>query len=334
MAALADEVAMCVEEPGTSNQRREVNRNRAAARSHDRVRARPILPGVRYKVTRRCLGRQFLLVPDSPDVRNIIGYCLGVALERYSIDLHAACVLSNHMHLDVTDRLGVLPEFKCLFNSLVARVLNHHRGRFDALWSPERGCDVQMLTDSDLVEGIAYTLTNPVDAGLVKWSHRWPGLTTANLAFGESMSFRRPNGFFDDEHTDLPKRIEVTIVRPTLEKMSPAEFDKQVADSRRTRELRKHAEMRDKRRRFMGEHRVARQRWSQRPPSAEPRFAAAPRVSSRSRWARIVQLRRNANWDEAYADARKKRLRGEDPVFPAGTYALRRRAGVRVASPP
>lgn len=216
---------MPAESRGARANRRRVNRDRAAARPHARVRARPILPGVRYKVTRRCHGRQFLLAPDDPEVRSIIGYCLGVAARRYSIELHAVCVLVNHLHIDLTDPLALLPDFKCLFNSLVARALNHRRKRFDALWSPERGCDTKMVTDNDLVDGMAYTLANPVSAGLVKWGHRWPGLTTAGLKFGESLSFRRPEGFFDGQNAHLPDRVEVTIVRPALAEMSDDEFD-------------------------------------------------------------------------------------------------------------
>lgn len=325
---------MPAEPRGASVQRRRANRARAEVRSYARVRARPILPGVRYKVTRRCYGRQFFLVPDDPEVRSIIGYCLGVAAERYQIQLHAVCVLSNHLHIDLTDQFAQLPDFKCLFNSLVARVMNHLRKRFDAVWSPERGCDTKLITDSDLVESMAYTLANPVAAGLVKWSHRWPGLTTAGLEFGESLSFRRPAGFFDGENHSLPDRVEVTVVRPALTEMSEEEFDATFKARVRERELAAQAELRGRKRRFMGEHRVRRQRWTHRPPSIEPRFTVAPRVSSRSKWARVAQLQRDRNWEADYAEARARRLGGEDPWFPAGTYALRRLAGVHVLAPP
>jgi hypothetical protein len=63
-----------------------------------RVRARPILPGTRYKITRRCLERRFFFVPDDARDRlnNFIGYALGVFLPRYGLKLHAACVMTDH----------------------------------------------------------------------------------------------------------------------------------------------------------------------------------------------------------------------------------------------
>jgi len=120
----------------TSNRRSSERRaaNRACSTSSTtRVRARPIVPGTRYKVTRRCFGRQFLLVP-SLAVNEVIGYWLGVCLERHGLELHSACFMSNHYHLDVTDPLGTLPAFKNHFNAVLARALNALRGRFDKFW--------------------------------------------------------------------------------------------------------------------------------------------------------------------------------------------------------
>lgn len=58
---------------------------------------RCILPGTTYLVTRRCAQRQFLLRP-SAETTAIFRYVLALAVHRFGVQLHAACVLSNHFH--------------------------------------------------------------------------------------------------------------------------------------------------------------------------------------------------------------------------------------------
>ncbi|WP_146155493.1 hypothetical protein, partial [Enhygromyxa salina] len=65
--------------------RRAKNRARGLARGYLRVRARPILRGGRYKITRRCVGRLFLFSPGykPAELTNFLGYCLAYAATRY-----------------------------------------------------------------------------------------------------------------------------------------------------------------------------------------------------------------------------------------------------------
>ncbi len=63
---------------------------------------RQILPGTCYLFTRRCLQRQFLLRP-SAEVTQLLGFLLAVAADRFAVEVHAFCVMSNHFHLIVTD---------------------------------------------------------------------------------------------------------------------------------------------------------------------------------------------------------------------------------------
>jgi REP element-mobilizing transposase RayT len=310
--------------------------NRARRRGHRRVRARCIIPGTRYKITRKCLERRLFLTPDSGASTRIIGFCLGMALDRFDIELHAAVFMSNHYHLDVTDPHGQLPAFKCMLNAFIARALNAHRGRFDRFWSTEQGCDVELIDDVDLIEGIAYTQTNPVTAGLVRRGYRWPGLTTAGKKFGEVMRFKRPDFFFDPKNDDVPLFVEVRIVRPSImPELSDDELYAKIREAVVHREREAAEKMRREHRRFLGEQRIARQSWRRTPGNRDERFASRPRVSSRGKWARIAALQRNVNWDAAYAKAYDALSTGERNVeFPHGTYALRRFAGVRVAQAP
>ncbi len=55
---------------------------------------RQIVPGATYLVTRRCASRQFFLRP-SKVVNQVFLYLLAVAAQRYGVEAHAFCVLSN-----------------------------------------------------------------------------------------------------------------------------------------------------------------------------------------------------------------------------------------------
>jgi REP element-mobilizing transposase RayT len=302
------------------------------------VRARPVVAGTRYKVTRRCLERRFLLVPDDPRVAQFFGYCLGLALSRFGLVLHAACAMSNHYHLDLTDPHGRLPEFKCMLNAFLARGLNSLRGRFDRFWSEDRPCDVELLTEDDVLRSIAYTVTNPTSAGLVRTGRRWPGFTTWGLPFGSVMRFERPRFFFDaDNASKLPDAVEIVIGRPDIRPdLGDDELFGLLMDRVRRRERTKEDKLTRVGQRFMGERKVTKQSWRRRPASAEVRFGARPRMSSSSKWARIARMQRNREWEDAYAlayEAHQRRSRKRVP-FPAGTYWMRRFAAVPVASGP
>ena len=68
---------------------------------------RRVLAGKTYLLTRRCLGRRFLLRAD-PELNHLFAYCLALSAERHGVEVQALCVMSNHYHLVVTDVRGVL----------------------------------------------------------------------------------------------------------------------------------------------------------------------------------------------------------------------------------
>ena len=63
-----------------------------------------------------------------------------------------------------------------------------------------------------------------------------------------------------------------------------------------------------------------------------PRRTLSPRVAAFSKWHRIEALQRNQAFVATYRAARCDWLAGLPVVFPAGTYWLRRFAGVPVAA--
>jgi len=321
----------------SSAHRRAENRARGEERPHPRTRARPIHPGASYKVTRRCLERRLFLAPgrEPEKIANFIGYCLAHTANMYGIEIHAAVMMSNHYHIDVTDPHGQLASWKQSFNSLVARGLNALRPRFDSFWSGDGPCDTLRPSDDETFMDLVYTLTNPVKAGLVKWARGWPGFTTAQWRFGETRSFRRPDWFFDQKG-DMPEEVSLTLVRPRIfvELDDDALYDKLVA-AVRDAEIRAQSELRAKGRRFKGLPKLAKQAWYRAPVSVEQRFRLRPKVAASSTWLRLVQLQRDRMWERAYVMAREAWLAGDrHVVFPAGTYWLRRFAGVAVGQRP
>lgn len=131
----------------------------------------------------------------------------------------------------------------------------------------------------------------------------------------------------------MPEVVELVLYRPrVLEDLhDDALYERLVADVREA-EQKAQAELRAKGRRFMGLRKLGKQSWRQVPTSSEARFVIAPRVAASSKWLRLAQLQRDRAWERAYAAARKLWLAGEQAIFPAGTYWLRRFAGVVVAA--
>lgn len=319
-----------------SSARRADNRARGQSRAYPRVRARPIYSGRSYKITRRCLGRQLLLSSgdSAKELTNFIGYCLAYAAERYGMRVHASVWMSNHHHTDVTDPDGNLVPFKQLLHSMIARGRNARIGRYDSFWSGDDACDTRRPTDDESLGDLVYTLTNPVKAGLVKWSRLWPGFTTTGWKFGETRTFSRPSWFFDDRG-EMPETVSLTLARPPIfaQLDDDALYEKLMANVR-AREVEIQREFGEKGRRFMGLRKLEKQHWNQVPRSFEERFTVTPKIAASSKWLTLVELQRDRQWERRYAAARALLREGKPALFPAGTYWMRRFAGVAVSSLP
>lgn len=313
---------------------------RALEREHEevhrlRVRARPCFPGTRYKLTRRCSEQRYFMVPDDKveKLNEFIGYALAHCLEKFDLDLYCAVFMSNHYHLDVFDPHGDMPAFKQLFNSLVARGVNALRGRFEGFWTRDAGCDTAAIDGHDTVNDLVYTLTNPVSAGLVRNGGRWPGFTTYGWRFGETRTFRRPKWFFRQGESDLPETVTLTLRRPPvyMELGDDELFDKMMVRVKR-RERAAQRLMKRRNRRFAGEAKVAKFQWNKHPKKREERFRITPMVARSEDVAGVVRtIQRIKAWRNVYGEAYVRQLRGEQPVFPHGTYWMRRFMNVPVA---
>src|SRR5258708_2064576 len=174
---------------------------------------RRIVAGETYLITRRCYQRTFRLRPCAQTNR-IFLYCVAFAAERTGVVVHAACVMSNHHHMVVTDRHGVLPNFLRELHRLTAKAMNASPGQWENLWAAEPCNVVRLVTDEDIEDKIANVAANPVAAGMVKQPDQCPGL----LLWGQSSQrVLRPDAYFrEDKDGRCPPDLTLRIERPAL----------------------------------------------------------------------------------------------------------------------
>jgi REP-associated tyrosine transposase len=282
---------------------------------------RQVLPGTTYLVTRRCAQRQFLLRPSS-ETNAIFLYVLAVAAQRFGILVHAFCVLSNHVHLVVTDPAARLPAFAQLLDALVARASNVLLGRSESFWAPGSFSAVALLSPEDVIDKMAYTLANPVAAGLVPRGRDWPGLWSGPERVGSSIGgIARPRFFRIGG--PLPEEIALDLAVPpgfaTAE-----EFRRRLGTALAVHEGKALLAMREQGRTFLGAGAALRQRPTARPSSPERRGGLRPRFASRDRWKRLETINRAREFIAGYRRAWLLFSAGQRKVtFPAGTYWMR-----------
>jgi REP element-mobilizing transposase RayT len=291
---------------------------------------RHVVAGTTYLVTRRCAQRQFLLKPTRA-VNEVFLYLLALAAQRFDIRIHAFCVLSNHVHLILTDPHALLPAFHQLLDALVARAVNASLGRWEAFWAPGSYSAVKLVSARDVVDKTAYVLANPVAAGLVASGSAWPGLWSAPERIGGGAYIaRRPKHFFDPKG-GLAEEVSLRLTAPPgcgSAEQFRAELESALDSREAEARSRYHA-----RGGFLGVARVLAQRPTARPAPGEPRRTLNPRVAARDKWKRIEVLARLVEFLHAYRVAWKARRAGiESVAFPHGTYLLRVLHGVPCAS--
>jgi REP element-mobilizing transposase RayT len=290
---------------------------------------RQILPGTTWLVTRRCSERRNFLRP-SKLTNEIFLYVLAVAASRYEILVHAACVMSNHYHLIVTDPGARLPAFAQYLNALVARATNASLGRWEGFWASGTSYSaVSNESGKDAVRKTAYVLANPVAAGLVQNGREWPGVRTDVDQLGAAkLLVERPEGFFRDDG-DMPPSAELELTPPPMLN-SPDVFRREVAAELARLEHDARRAVASRGRTFLGRKRVLAQSPYSRAEPGEPRRKLNPRVAAHDPWKRVEALSRVTGFVREYREALCALRAGfRDVLFPAGTYLMRVAFGVR-----
>lgn len=167
---------------------------------------------------RRTLGRQFRMLPDDEgEVRNAIGYMLGVALNRYGILLTVFAGMGNHYHKHSAEpgqpQIG---EFFRDFHSLMTRFFNDRQGLIKvSLWDTDKPFDEELLDRESSWDDMLYIVMNPVRAGIVPHPSLYKGLLIGPDDWGKTLRFERPANFFSTrDGGKLPEYVEFTPVPP------------------------------------------------------------------------------------------------------------------------
>ena len=273
-----------------------------------------------------------LLVP-SEDLNDLVLYLLAVSCERFGILIHAYCVMSNHLHMVVTDPDGSLPAFAQYFCSLVARACNALHGHWESFWAPGSYSAVRLLDDETVLDKIGYTLANPVSAGLVPRGSEWPGLWSSPRAIGgRPIRARRPEGFFRPEGP-MPSAAALQVVAPPGI-ASVDDYRRVVATDLERREEEAAERLRAKCRAFEGAARVRAHKHLDQPAGLEPRRNLNPRVACRDERRRSEAIEALKAFGRAYREAWGEFASGvRSVVFPHGTYWMRVALGLPCARP-
>ncbi len=292
---------------------------------------RQVLPRTFYMLTRRCTQRQFLLRPDATTNATFL-YCLAEAAQRFEIEVILPSVLSNHHHTICFDRHGRIIEFTEHLHKLVAKAMNALRGRAENFWSSEPPCLVRMVETQDVLDKLVYAATNPVKDGLVQRVHHWPGVNGLSALINQRpITVERPRHFFRAMGT-MPAEVMLCLVIPPelgdsdevrrvlRERIAAVEDNVATARARAGKPI-------------LGRRAVLQQSWRDHPPSGEAERGLRPRIAARNFWARLEAGLRDRDFVSSYRAARARWREGVATEFPAGTYWLRRHAGVQVAAP-
>ena len=269
----------------------------------------------------------FLLTPCDETNRAYV-YCLGVAAERYAVDILLPYAASNHEHIVLYDRDGRVSEFMEYFHKLFARCQNARLGRWENLWSSGEPCLTRLVDRQAVIDKLVYAATNPVKDLLVEKAHHWPGVNGyANLVAQRPLHARRPRHFFAADGT-MPEQVTLTLTLPA--ELGPvADVIAEVRAGVRAVEDSTRAHRAATSKPIVGRRAILAQSWTSTPTSIEPRRTLRPRFAGGPE-ARIAAILSFKQFLADYRDARRCWLSGAAALFPSGTYWLARFATITV----
>ena len=299
---------------------------------------RRVQPGSVYLVTRRTTRRTFLFRPDSVMTR-IFVYCLATMVKKFGIEVHAAILMSTHLHLVITDVRGVAPQFLEAFHRYLANSTKRYRGWAEEVFNKSQTSMVELLTPQAIVDAMAYVITNGVPCGAVRYADEWPGFLVRAADIGKRV-FRadRPTYWFRAIDGRWPPAVELRTVLPAV--VLTAHRDEEGARevlraAVEDHEQRARKKIADDGGSFLGRDRVLAAEFTRCATSPEawvsrnPRFAAAG--DKRAMSTAVGRLR---DFLASYRVALTSWRSGErDVEFPSGTWAMRLLHGAMTATP-
>jgi REP element-mobilizing transposase RayT len=299
------------------------------------MRARPVVAGRTYLLSRRVTQRQHLLRPDD-DVNNIYLYALAIAAHRYGIEVHGWVAMSNHHHVVFTDVKGNFPRFLGYMHRLMATCFNCLRGRWENFWAMEQASVVWLVEKHDRLDKLVYTLANPVAAGLVERAADWPGAISliANL-HGKVLRVKRPGAFFDAEGK-MPEEVELEAKRlPGYERLTRDEWKDRLLEAIAKAEKAAREMLREQNRHVLGRKAVLATSPFSRPKTREPRRKLRPFIGCLDTQRRELEIDLLDAFHAAYEIAREAWTKHKLTTrFPFGTYKMVQLGAFAAKTPP
>jgi len=300
---------------------------------------RLIVPGATYLLTRRTVRRYHLFAPD-PQTRQIFLYCLALAAQRTGTLVHVVTLMSTHPHIVVTDVEGRLPELLHYLNRHVALAMKVHRKWEGAVWDHQAPSAVELRTPEAVIQESAYSIVNPVEAGLVPSAKDWPGVTTRPSDIGTAVwRIPRPEQYFSADDEKWPPFVELRLTMPPAAQqlgVSDEQFRELVAEEVATQERAAREKVKERGWAFLGADRCRKLSPFRRARSGEPIRGRNPTfaVGRGNRDAFFEAARRLRAFRLAYRQRLEAWRAGERSVpFPAGTWLMRHRHGAAVEEP-
>ena len=288
------------------------------------MRARQVIAGQTYLMTRRCTQRQFLLRPDRV-VEDVVLYCLAVAAERFKIEVNGFIAMSNHQHLVIRDMLGNFPDFLAYHNKLVAKALNVHRNRRENFWATEQPNAVHLVEPEDRFAKLVYLLANPVASDLVDRVSDWPGVSSFSLHLSArtTMNVKRPRTFFLP-NGKLPEEATLHLERVDgFDSLTDDEWASKIRDAVQVEEDRARRARTRAGRSVVGRKAVLRAAPTDTPRSLEERRKSRPFLACRNPVRRAREILAYFAFQRARRAAWCRLQEGESDVgFPLGTYRV------------
>ena len=302
-------------------------------------------------ITRLTNDRLYHLRPGE-GVEEILFYLLLLNIQKYGLLLHGFIVMSNHVHIIVSDPNCNLPAFARDFFGESGRALQTALNTDRTIWGNKRYVSTELLDRDAGVRALAYCQTNPTEAGMTL-PEDWPGLTSARYRIGDVLTARRPDVHFSENR---PESVQVQLSPlPVMKGEPPVEVGEVLAAPPREQEtslaskrgqllqrdveeevqrrVRKILERREK----AGQKKLAGAAvviaTSRLTRGSRPFGGITPRFMSLNRDLRETAIARRRQFHAEHEQARQRYTAGEKNVlFPYGTYGYRELLGVRVKS--
>lgn len=269
--------------------------------------------------------------------QRIFLYVLAHYAAKHQVEVHSLIVMSDHVHLVLSARRRAMPRFFRDVHREVARAMKVHR-RWDAeVWDKDQTNAVELCTPEVVLDKIAYTLCNGVEAGAVPRYDQWPGVMLRVDELGrKTITIGKPElAYF--QGPSWPPAVTITFTLPPilLDVMSPADVREAVQALVEEKTRAAHVRMREEGKRFFGVQRVLSAPITTQGTAPEKNVDRNPTFATgRDRMLfeqKVAELRA---WRVAYQQALDAWRKGDREVeFPPHTWLMRELHGARVAEP-